>query len=240
MKALAVLCALALTGCASWRTQMETTYQYDADGNVVSKTVTHRGKPAIRAAVALDSNEVEQAKWAALEAYAQAGESMTTASGEATWNMMAQSMAMTQKGQAGSSYFAGEADISRSNTSIVQSLIYGLPGWIALAGGFGDSRSTGDSFSSSVTVGGDLIASNSGEGGAGEGGTQRRVMQIGGIASTAAFDSEVQTAFYSHICRNNASGLCTTKPGRNSILGKDLQQPDFSDFDADRNNGFLR
>lgn len=241
MKALIAVLALSLAGCASWRTQMTVTYEYDTAGNIVSKTVTHRGKAAIRAAVALDANEVESAKWDAIQAYARAGETMSTASGEATWNMMAQSMMRTQKGQAGQSYFAGEADISRSRTSIVQALIYGLPGWIALAGGFGgDDRETGDSYSSSVSVGGDLIASNSGSASTGEGpgGAQRRALQIGGIGNTAAFESEVMLGFRSHLCRNNASGLCTTDPGRNSILAKDLQQPDFSGFDSERDNGF--
>lgn len=234
---------VVLGGC---RDKIEITETLDADGAVVSRTITARGKAGIRAEVTLRAQDVNQACWRAVGTYAAAVEKMGTAAGEATHAMAMQEL-MRRCGDNTRDYLAAESRIRESKGATLRTVITAFPGYVGLAaqlGLFGNvygDRTESTNLVSEVHVGGDLIASNSGTQRSGEGPLgQTRGMQIGGVGNMQALEGEIRAAFMSRdICFNTASGTCVTHPGRNSIFTKDSPGLDFRGFDAEGSNSAL-
>lgn len=181
MKAITLLLVVGLAGCMS-------SMKLDPDGNVIEL----KGGKAMRAYVALMQAKEREERYKALQAMATVKAS--TATGEATRAMLAQTILFTDGASKESAAFhTAEARNNERPWNFAKAALFAIPAWYLAFnsnGGYGG----GDSYTSNIEVGGDLSASTSrsqalggagGEGGAGASGSLMQQISIGGFGQAA-------------------------------------------------------
>lgn len=175
MKALILLVVVGLAGCQS-------SMKLDPDGNVIEL----KGGKAMRAYVAMMQAREREERYKALQAMATV--KATTATGEATRAMLAQTILFTDgASKESAAYHQAEVKQNARPWELAKTALWAIPAWY-LAFNSGGGYAGGDSYESTIEVGGDLNASTSRSqalGGEGAGGSLMQQISIGGFGQAA-------------------------------------------------------